>query len=71
MQKGWIEDVLIVQFPNWSSTAERKSAEVLPVLVAEALEEQDWDVDVISGATQTVEGFQRAMVYALRQSAQG
>ena len=68
MQKGWIEDVIIVQYPRANSTAEKKSAEVMPRLVAQALEKQDWDVDIISGATQTWQGFQRAMVDALTES---
>jgi uncharacterized protein with FMN-binding domain len=66
MQKGRIEEVQVLEFPDRTSTSSRMSFEVLPALTAQSVARQDWDVDVISGATQTSIAFQRAMVYALR-----
>jgi uncharacterized protein with FMN-binding domain len=68
MQSGLIEEVQIVGFPDRTPTSTRMSFDVLPVLTAQAVDKQDWDVDVISGATQTSVAFQRAMVYALREA---
>ncbi len=71
MHSGRIEDVLILEFPDRTPTSVKMSERILPGLTAEALAKQDWNVDIISGATQTTIAFQRAMVYALRQSEQG
>ncbi|GEM_PF-3562959 len=71
MHSGRIEDVLILEFPDRTPTSAKMSERVLPGLIAEALAKQDWDVDIISGATQTTVAFQRAMIYALRQSEKG
>lgn len=66
MQSGLIEEVQIVEFPDRTPTSARMSIDVLPVLTGQTVAKQDWDVDVVSGATQTSIAFQRAMVYALR-----
>ncbi|MBI4201725.1 MAG: FMN-binding protein [Chloroflexi bacterium] len=71
MRAGIIENVLIVEYPLRTPTSERVSAEVIPLLISQAIALQDWDVDVISGATQTTQAFQKAMVYALREAEQG
>lgn len=71
MRGGRIEDVLLIEIPARTPTSEKMSEEMLPRLVAQALTKQDWDVDTISGATQTTIAFKRAMVYALRQAEQG
>lgn len=70
MQGGSIEDIVIVEYPYGTPTSERLSGELIPRMVAQARAIQDWDVDAVSGATQTVQAFKRAMVYALRESEQ-
>ncbi len=66
MKSGRIDAVEVLQLPDRTSTSEKISRDALQVLTPLAIEKQDWDVDVISGATQTSVAFQRAMVYALR-----
>ncbi len=70
MHSGRIEDILCVEYPLSNATSERMSNEFIPQLKLQALALQDWDVDVVSGATQTSQAFQRAMVYALRVAEQ-
>lgn len=70
MQSGRIEDIVIAQYPLRTPTSERMSKELIPRLVSQALAIQDWDVDAISGATQTSEAFRKALVYALREAEQ-
>lgn len=71
IQSGVIEDVIILGFLDATPTSVNISTRVLPTLVAEAITKQDWDVDIISGATLTTVAFKRAMVYALRQAEAG
>ncbi len=71
MHGGRIEGARIVEYPDRTPTSVRMSMEILPGLIEQAVAKQDWDVDIVSGATQTCVAFQRAMVYALRASENG
>ncbi|MBI4313147.1 MAG: FMN-binding protein [Chloroflexi bacterium] len=70
MHDGKIEDILTPEYPVRTPTSEKMSREIIPQLRAQALALQDWDVDVVSGATQTSQAFKKAMVYSLRESEQ-
>ena len=63
---GRLTSVVFVQYPTHNATSDNISQRVLPLLAERAMDRQDWEVDVISGATQTCVGFQRAMVLMLR-----
>ncbi len=70
MHDGRIEDILIMEYPLSTPTSERMSLELIPQLRSQALALQDWDVDVVSGATQTSQAFKKALVYSLREAEQ-
>ncbi|MBI4220918.1 MAG: FMN-binding protein [Chloroflexi bacterium] len=66
MKDGRIADVTPVQIPTRTGTSASISEKTVPTYVAQAIASEDWDVDLITGATVTWEAFKRAMVYALR-----
>lgn len=70
MKNGRIVDVLPLQEPRATSRSSEIADELIPAWVVEAIVIQDWDVDRVSGATVTWEGFKKAMVYALRAAEQ-
>jgi uncharacterized protein with FMN-binding domain len=70
IKDGQILEVVPLQEPRATPTSSRIADELLPVWISEAVEIQDWDVDGVSGATITWEGFKKAMVYALRAAEQ-
>jgi len=69
MQDQRLEAIEIVKYPNATTTSIAMSRELLSGLVERAVAEQEWKVDSISGATQTLRAFQKALVFALRAAA--
>lgn len=65
---GKISDVQFLQYPNDRSTSREISAQAMPMLTAEAIAKQDANVDIVSGATSTSEGFIKALGTALSQA---
>ena len=65
---GTITDVAVVQYP----TGNRKDREIneaaLPVLVDETMDAQSADIDMVSGATYTSEGYLESLQSALDQA---
>jgi uncharacterized protein with FMN-binding domain len=62
---GKIADVTFLKFPNDRSTSVNISNTALPQLKAEVIKAQKAEVNVISGATQTSEGFVKSLETAL------
>jgi uncharacterized protein with FMN-binding domain len=69
IQNGAIHDVQFLQYPNDRRTSQEINAQVMPWLQQEAIQAQSANVDIISGATLTSEGFQMSLQSALQQAA--
>lgn len=65
---GRLADVQFLQYPNDRSTSVRINRAAMPLLTQEALQAQNAQVDIVSGATQTSEAFQTSLASALLQA---
>jgi uncharacterized protein with FMN-binding domain len=65
---GTITDVEVVQYPSGNREDEQINARALPELVQETLDAQSADIDMVSGATVTSEGYLRSLQSALDQA---
>lgn len=65
IQNGKISDVQFLQYPNDRQTSLRISNEAMPFLKSEAIQVQNSQVDIVSGATQTSEAFRVSLKSAL------
>jgi uncharacterized protein with FMN-binding domain len=64
---GKITDVEVVQYPSGNGEDQRINAYALPQLVKETLDAQSADIDMVSGATVTSEGYLQSLQSALDQ----
>ncbi len=71
VQNGQITDVQFLQYPNDRRTSQRINSIVMPYLQSEAIQAQDANVDVISGATLTSEAFAQSLQAALANARNG
>ena len=62
---GKVTDVQIVEYPNDNPRDQEINAYALPILVEETLSAQSADIDMVSGATVTSEGYLRSLQSAL------
>jgi uncharacterized protein with FMN-binding domain len=60
-----ITDVVALQLTNSNRTSERISASAAPLLREEALQAQSAQIDLVSGATYTSQGYQQSLQAAL------
>jgi uncharacterized protein with FMN-binding domain len=65
---GRIDKITFLKYPNDRENTIRISNESMPVLIQEAIKKQSAKVDIISGATQTTEGFQQSLASALAKA---
>ena len=65
---GTITDVQVVEYPTENRKDQQINARALPVLVQETLDAQSADVDMVSGATVTSEGYLESLQSALDQA---
>jgi uncharacterized protein with FMN-binding domain len=65
IQNGKIADVKFLEYPNDRRTSVRINSIVMPWLTTEALQSQNANVDIISGATLTSEAFAQSLQAAL------
>jgi uncharacterized protein with FMN-binding domain len=66
IQGGSIKDVQFLQYPNDRRTSQRINSIAIPYLQQEAIQAQSAQVDIISGATLTSEGFVLSLRSALQ-----
>jgi uncharacterized protein with FMN-binding domain len=66
IQNGKISDVQFLEFPNDRRTSRLINSQAMPWLQQEAIQSQTANVDVISGATLTSEGFIMSLKAALQ-----
>ncbi len=65
---GKITDVQFLQYPNDRSTSIEINQQAIPYLKQEAIQAQDYNVDIVSGATQSSEAFRQSLKSALDQA---
>ena len=66
---GKLTDVAFLQYPNTHSTSVYINSQAIPMLKQEALAVQSANVNIISGATATSEGFRQSLSDALTKAA--
>ena len=66
VQNGSIQDVQFLQYPNDRRTSQQINSIAMPYLQQEAIQAQSAQVDIISGATLTSEGFIMSLQSALQ-----
>ena len=65
---GQINDVTVLQHPDGNSTDQQINAYALPILVQSTLDAQSANIDMVSGATVTSEGYLQSLQAALDQA---
>ncbi len=65
IQNGKISEIKIMDYPSDRITSERINSEALPVLISEAIQSQEPQVDVVSGATDSSNAFRQSLQSAL------
>ncbi len=68
IQGGKITNVQFVQYPNERNTSVRINSVAVPELQQEAIQAQSANVNIITGATLTSDGFQQSLQTALAQA---
>ena len=65
---GRITEVAVPQYPNGNGRDDEINRYALPILVQETLQDQSADIDMVSGATVTSDGYVRSLQSALDQA---
>ncbi|QNG38749.1 FMN-binding protein [Geodermatophilaceae bacterium NBWT11] len=65
---GTITDVSVVEYPSNDGKDRQINGRALPVLVQETLDAQSADIDMVSGATYTSDGYLESLQSALDQA---
>lgn len=65
---GRIADVQVLQYPNNNPRDQQINGYALPILVDQTLEVQSADVDMVSGATVTSQGYRQSLQAALDEA---
>lgn len=68
IQGGRIANVQFLQYPSDRRTSQRINSFAVPQLEQEAIQAQSANVDIVTGATLTSEGFQQSLQDALSQA---
>jgi uncharacterized protein with FMN-binding domain len=68
VSEGTITGVSVVQYPTGNSRDEDINGYALPILVDETLAAQSADIDMVSGATVTSEGYRESLQSALDEA---
>jgi uncharacterized protein with FMN-binding domain len=68
IQSGKITNVQVLQYPTDRRTSQRINAVAVPELRQEAIQAQSANVNIVTGATLTSEGFQQSLGTALSQA---
>jgi uncharacterized protein with FMN-binding domain len=65
---GKLADVKVLQYPNDRGHTIEVSNQSLPILIQEAIAAQSAQIDTVSGATQTTDGFKASLESALTKA---
>lgn len=66
--QGRISAIEFLKYPNDQKTSVVINTDMMPILIREAIESQSAKVDIVSGATDSSEGFRRSLADALGQA---
>lgn len=66
---GQISDIQFLQFPNHRNRSQEINQQAMPMLTQEAIQSQQAQVDVVTGATDTSDAFIQSLSSALQQAA--
>jgi uncharacterized protein with FMN-binding domain len=65
VEDGRVTDVAVVDYPSENGRDRQINSRALPILVRETLDAQSADIDMVSGATVTSEGYLESLQAAL------
>jgi uncharacterized protein with FMN-binding domain len=65
---GKLSDVSVLQYPNGNPRDQQINDYALPILVQESLDAQSADIDMVSGATVTSDGYLQSLQGALDEA---
>ena len=65
---GAITNVSVVEYPDSNGKDQEINARALPILIQETLKAQSADIDMVSGATYTSDGYLTSLQSALDQA---
>jgi uncharacterized protein with FMN-binding domain len=68
VSNGKITDVSVIQYPNGNGKDQEINSQALPVLTQETVDAQSADIDMVSGATVTSNGYLESLQSALDQA---
>jgi uncharacterized protein with FMN-binding domain len=68
IQNGQLVNVEFLQYPNLRNASRRTNSQAIPTLTREAVQMQNSNVNVVSGATDTSAAFQQSLGAALAQA---
>lgn len=68
IEDGELTEVLIADYPRSTTLSDVISRNAMPSLISEAIEAQDADIDIVSGATDTSEAFIESLESALEEA---
>ncbi|MGI8404098.1 MAG: FMN-binding protein [Thermomicrobiales bacterium] len=69
ISNGKISDVQFLQYPNHRNRSQEINQQAMPMLTQEAIQSQQAQVDVVTGATDTSDAFIQSLASALQQAA--
>jgi uncharacterized protein with FMN-binding domain len=65
---GRLDTIEFLKYPNDQKTSIMINTQMMPILIQEAIQKQSSEVDIVSGATDSSEGFRRSLANALGQA---
>jgi uncharacterized protein with FMN-binding domain len=65
---GKITDVSVVQYPNGNPKDQQINAYALPILVKDTIDAQSANIDMVSGATVTSQGYRQSLQSAIDEA---
>ncbi len=68
IQNGKLAGVKFLRYPNDRSTSRFINGQAMPILQSEAVNAQNANVDIVSGATETSMAFQQSLANTLAQA---
>jgi uncharacterized protein with FMN-binding domain len=68
ISNGSISDVTFLQYPNDNHDSQFINSQAMPILKSEAIQAQSANVDIVSGASDSSQAFQKSLQTALQQA---
>jgi uncharacterized protein with FMN-binding domain len=68
VSNGKIADVSVIQYPDGNGRDEEINSQALPILIQETVSAQSAEIDMVSGATVTSDGYLESLQSALDQA---